>query len=642
MAKQLRWMMLMLLISLTTACGGGGGSSSPPAVDDDDQPGGGGVTVTELTSDSPLTNRSGAEDSLIAYRIVVPANAKTLVIETSGGTGDVDLLVRFGQLPTSLAADCGSFDFGNEELCSISNPAAGQWYILLDGYLAYSGVTLSARVILDEGGNPGPGDGAPGVAVSLSRNSLAMGLGERTSLAVSVERTGGYDGNVVVNIQDMPAWLSYTFQTPQLLPPGQTMATLSLAADTRMTPGNYEFRLVVSGSGVSPVTVAVPVSVPGVQAGKFSASSITVGAGHGCALAADGRAYCWGWNRDGQLGNGTRDLTCSGETACASGYVPTPVAGNLTFSQLSAGGDHTCGLTTSQIAYCWGRNSTGQLGTSAVSIGSGSYSSVPVAVAGGRTYVSIAAGSESTCALTAAGDAYCWGRGASGQLGNGAYGSDSATPVAVVGGHKFVSIDVGASNACGLTAAGAALCWGYGDFGQLGRGDKNSSNVPVAVSGGHVFASLVAAPFRACGVTYAGTAYCWGMNDQAQLGTGATGHLLVPTQVAGGHNFKVLADATGMNHGCGLVQSGAAYCWSNSTSVHLGDLNASRSMVPLQVYGGLSFTQLQSGNRQTCGLTDDGYAYCWGAAGLGIGDNDATALKSYARVPVPVAVPAAQ
>ena len=118
-----------------------------------------------------------------------------------------------------------------------------------------------------------------------------------------------------------------------------------------------------------------------------------------------GAAYCWenGW--DGQLGNGSNiDIS----------LVPTPVAGGLTFTAISAGADHTCGLSPAGAAYCWGHGGHGRLGT-----GDTAYHLVPEPVAGGFTFTDITAGADHTCGLTPAGAAYCWGNGEYGQLGNG-------------------------------------------------------------------------------------------------------------------------------------------------------------------------------------------------------------------------------
>lgn len=136
--------------------------------------------------------------------------------------------------------------------------------------------------------------------------------------------------------------------------------------------------------------------------GGVAFTAIALGDHYTCGVATDTRAYCWGLNFAGRLGDGTTTNRSS----------PTPVSGGLTFVAVTAGVHHTCGLTDTQDAYCWGTNSVGQLGN-----GLTTNSLVPVPVGGGLKFVAISALGEHTCALTAAGEAYCWGMNQYGELG---------------------------------------------------------------------------------------------------------------------------------------------------------------------------------------------------------------------------------
>jgi alpha-tubulin suppressor-like RCC1 family protein len=208
--------------------------------------------------------------------------------------------------------------------------------------------------------------------------------------------------------------------------------------------------------------------------GGLTFSGVSAGLLHTCGLTTGAAVYCWGYGQDGELGDGT--------TGSAS--FPVAVAGGLTFSALSISGDHTCGIATNGAAYCWGANAFGQLGD-----GSTNSSSVPVAVAGGLTFSALAPGAkgplggdEYTCGVTTALDAYCWGRNRFGELGNGSTVS-SAVPVAVTGGLTFTALSASGAHTCGLAMDGAAYCWGSNSDGQLGTGTTISSSVPVKVAG---------------------------------------------------------------------------------------------------------------------------------------------------------------
>ncbi len=145
---------------------------------------------------------------------------------------------------------------------------------------------------------------------------------------------------------------------------------------------------------------------PGPQrvAGEARFVALAAGLRHTCALTSDGRAFCWGGNGEGQVGDGST----------SDRYRPVPVATEARFSALSAGGTHTCGVTRDGRALCWGRNNRGQLGD-----GSTQRRTRPVDVSGGIAFRSLSAGSEHTCGVSSDGTSYCWGGNQAGQLGDG-------------------------------------------------------------------------------------------------------------------------------------------------------------------------------------------------------------------------------
>ncbi|MEA2327995.1 MAG: bacillolysin [Thermoanaerobaculia bacterium] len=114
--------------------------------------GGGGGGVTTLTNNQTVTGLSGATGSFTNYKITVPAGQTQLKITMSGGTGDADLYVKLGAQPTSTVYDYRPYLTGNAESVSVTNPAAGDWYISLNGYAAYSGVSLNANYTGGGGG----------------------------------------------------------------------------------------------------------------------------------------------------------------------------------------------------------------------------------------------------------------------------------------------------------------------------------------------------------------------------------------------------------------------------------------------------------------------------------------------------------
>jgi hypothetical protein len=199
--------------------------------------------------------------------------------------------------------------------------------------------------------------------------------------------------------------------------------------------------------------------------------ALAAGAAHSCGtnFESSPQLYCWGSNIYGQLGTGTT-LTMS---------RPALHVGSLSGNgSLSAGRSHTCAqlsVSSTDGLFCWGLNHAGQLGD-----GTTVERLSPVLVVGGP-FSSVSAGGSHTCALTSAGAAYCWGANDHGQLGDGTT-TMRTTPVLVSGGLAFLSISAGGNHTCGVTLV-ATYCWGANGNGQLGNGTTTDSAVPVKVSG---------------------------------------------------------------------------------------------------------------------------------------------------------------
>lgn len=296
-------------------------------------------------------------------------------------------------------------------------------------------------------------------------------------------------------------------------------------------------------------------------------ASISAGDSSACAVATNGRAYCWGTNTHGELGDGSNGLRGK----------PTLVAPTLSFTAISVGGAHACALAVGGVAYCWGQDSVGQLGDARLI-----NSSTPIPVSGGggpAIFSSISAGLRHTCALTADGTAFCWGANDSSQIGTGGTGGFSDTPALVSTGARFTSISSGGDHACAIAVGGAAFCWGSNASGQLGTGAPGlQSSVPTAVAGGQVFVRISAGRRHTCGLTNGGVVFCWGENQDLQLGRGPfTGSALasgVPAAVSGGELPSGVTLATvsaGFNHTCAVGSDGFAYCWGSNVFGALGN-----------------------------------------------------------------------
>ena len=280
-------------------------------------------------------------------------------------------------------------------------------------------------------------------------------------------------------------------------------------------------RWLTSGALIALTTGLGLLAPQGAVALAQSPRPATIGAGnaHSCTIES-GKAYCWGENDYGQLGNGS--------TTDSSVPVPVDTRGVLagkTLTQISAGGGggvDTCALDRAGAAFCWGSNSDGALGDGKTAA---SFSSVPVAVdtrgvLAGKTLTQISAGSDGGCVLDRQGAAYCWGDNDYGELGNGRAVS-SSVPVTVntrgvLADKTLTQISAGYEDTCGLDSRGAAYCWGDNYYLELGDGSSRAySSVPVAVSAsgalaGRRLTQLSACFWYECAVDTAGAAFCWG------------------------------------------------------------------------------------------------------------------------------------
>ncbi len=273
----------------------------------------------------------------------------------------------------------------------------------------------------------------------------------------------------------------------------------------------------------------------------------------------------------------------------------------------------TC-LVAAQGPHCFGDDTRGQLGNGALGA---SPLPVPLPVA----FASITAGREHACGLTAGGAAWCWGANEHGQLG--VAGGDRDVPTAIGGAPSFVVLSAGARHTCGLTALGTAWCWGDGARGQLGDGAAVSSSTPVPVAGGVPFATLDAGEAHTCALDRQGAAWCWGAGDGGALGDGGSADRSAPVPVATAERFGSVS--AGGAHTCAVNGAGQLRCWGANGEGQLGDGTRVDRPIPVASAVGYAVRAVSAGGAHTCAVKTNGLGICWGANGFGQLGNDATA-----------------
>ena len=327
-------------------------------------------------------------------------------------------------------------------------------------------------------------------------------------------------------------------------------------------------------------------------------------------------AYGWGSSRFGKLGDGTTTSKSS----------PVTVVGGITnWSTVSAGQEHSLGLTSTGILYAWGYNQSGQLGD-----GTTVSKNSPVTVIGGITNWSKVSAGGLSLGLTSTGILYAWGVNSSGQLGTGNT-TNRSSPVTVVGGiTNWSQLSASSSQSLGLTSTGIAYAWGNNNYGQLGDGTTTNRSSPVTVVGGITNWSQVSAGGdHNLGLTSTGIAYAWGQGFTGVLGDGTTTNRSSPVTVVGGiTNWSQLS--AGAQHSLGLTSTGVAYAWGSNQFGRLGDGTETSTSSPVTVVGGITnWSQLSASASHSLGLTSTGIAYAWGNNGYGkLGDGTTTNRSS--------------
>lgn len=394
----------------------------------------------------------------------------------------------------------------------------------------------------------------------------------------------------------------------------QTMHTLFAANAIRV--GRYRLRLFADGNHVT-LRFKIIATRP-----LASVTAVSAGGLNSCAISSGATVTCWGYDGEGQLGNGKTINTSPFGIPTA-----TQVHGLSNVTALSTGLLHTCALVGGTVE-CWGQNRRGQLGNNSTV-----NSSTPVEVTGLTNAVSVSAGSSYNCALLSGGTVDCWGFNRGGQLGNGTV-TDSSAPVEVTGLTNATSISAGGYHSCAILGTGRIDCWGDNAYGQLGNGQTTRSPTAVAVSGVTDAVSVSTGSYHSCAVLKAGTVECWGFNLFGQLGRGDVVGSSIPLTVSGITN--AVSVSAGGFHTCALLRDGSVECWGETSYGQLGNGRvASDSATPVVVKEITNATAVSAGYLHSCARLRTGTIKCWGNNHVGeLGDG--TTLAS--AVPVAVSV----
>lgn len=332
-------------------------------------------------------------------------------------------------------------------------------------------------------------------------------------------------------------------------------------------------------------------------------TQVSAGIYHSLALTDDGRAYAWGWNLMGELGTG--DTT----------PAPTPVAvsmpSGVRFAQVEAGGLHSIALTDDGRAYAWGNNSDGAIGDGS---NTDRHTPVPVAMPVGTTLVNVSSSGSHALAVTDDGRVFGWGFNVLDQVGAHAP-SPARTPVEVPFPDGVVVTDVatGGGFSLALDEVGTVYAWGTNTMNQLGDGttDPRGAPRPVAMPDDAVIVAIAAGSSFGLALDADGGVYAWGENFQSWLGAGDFSSPVRLDLPAGLAFTEIHA---GSYLAVGRTADGVVHAWGRNNGGQVGDGTTVNRTTPVQVAlpAGVRAERVDVGQLHSLALGDDGRVYAWG------------------------------
>lgn len=395
----------------------------------------------------------------------------------------------------------------------------------------------------------------------------------------------------------------------------------------------------------------------GSHTGGDRATSVASGGLNNCSING-GRVYCWGYNNQGQLGLGTQsspNITANKVTPVKV-ESDTLYGTNSAALSVSTNNGTSCAVHTGGLVKCWGANTIGSPGAGRLGTGeSVAFGAQPRRVSNlaDKQITQVAVGYSHTCAIAGnEGAAYCWGDNSSGQLGNGDTTRKSTnTPTPVTDGpnsfmpasasrYTATAISAGFDHTCAIITM-QVYCWGKNNYGQLGTKDYGDQNLPTRINSfvdaNKKFTQITSGEGFSCATTITNEIWCWGRNTYKQIGDEDT-NTYKPTRVTPPINtVGIRTISAGTNHVCAVivrVSDEPAYCWGDNSSRQLGaGLSANSVSSPSIVKDGSSnsfaISTITAGSTQSC-LADtnhsSGNIYCWGANGPDglLGNNGST------------------
>lgn len=537
------------------------------------------------TTDTPTMSIAGADVILYQFK--------------AGGSASIDCTSATGYSPFfhvgPLTLDLTTLDDGPMKLCVLGKNAGGDIQLLTTPTTLTWTKAAPVRVSFLKGADEVvEGAGAITVGVKLKRRSPIDVHLSLNGVGTAIEGT------------------HYTFGSKSItIPAGSTTGSITVNILSGIPNGEDRalqiyFDEVRSNEAVADESWYTNYLIQDTNVARDLVVDTSLRYDHGCAVKASGKIACWGSNGSGNLGDGT---TVSRENA-------VNISGT-TWSKVAAGFRFTCALTTTGTANCWGSNSYGEVGKGAAT---GSFST-PQAVAGGLTLSQIVTGSSHACGLTTTKKIYCWGANTSGQLGDSSNSSRNS-PVAISRNDldwKFIA--AGPAHTCAIEDVNGALwCWGNNDDGQINP-SYVGSNIPILVDNTDSYKLVSSGRFSTCAINSTDDLKCFGGNYGGEAGFPRSYSPPTPEQTDIGIKYKSVVVGTESDsylpRSCGITLANELRCWGTDAGNNgaVGrKVSGSYDYRPSDYTDpGTTYSVIAVSSYAACGVTTAGNLRCFGS-----------------------------
>ena len=369
-------------------------------------------------------------------------------------------------------------------------------------------------------------------------------------------------------------------------------------------------------------------------------TSVVLGFHCASAITSEGRIFTWGYNSNGQLGDGTiidRDMPTD----------ITPLFGldiGETITSVSLGKIHSSAITSENRVFTWGYNYYGQLGDGTTT---DSYTPIEITanfgLIGEETVIIISLGERHSSAVTSEGRILTWGGNNYGQLGDGTIidqvmPTEITTNFGLIPGETVTSVSLGYLHSSAITSTGRIFTWGYNYYGQLGDGTQvrryNPTDITTnfGLSLGETITNVTLGKlYYSSAMTSTGRVFTWGGNYHGELGDGTRIDRYTPTDIT--TNFGLTTGETvtsidlGEEHSSAVTSTGRIFTWGENNGGQLGDGTTIDKYIPMDITNnmelntGETVTSVSSGDGYQAAITSKGRLFTWGANWFGqLGD----------------------